>query len=205
MFDGKQQSLFQTFEVALYKLGTHVLINQLGKQASQLANCHIVPLVWLLESDQAKKPLPESKYSFDQADQTSQADDDMQDKTADGTTSLPADNRRTTRKRGADAASAANDADKTTNNTQKNGKNGKAKSSEDKKPATKKRGADEDPVKKGSSKKTKDIQKTTIKALNVPIDDGFEELGKLKGKSAMGELSRGRQTDNPCDRPQGLH
>lgn len=104
-----------------------------------------------------------------------------------------------------DAASAANDADKTTNDTQKNGTNGKAKSSEDKKPAAKKRGADEDPAKKGSNKKTKDIQKTTIKALNVPIDDGFEELGKLKGKSAIRELRCGIQTDTPCDRPKGLH
>lgn len=205
MFDGKQQSMFQTSEVGLYEIGTLLLINQLDKQASQLANCQIVPLSWLLESDQAKKPLPESKYSFGQPDQVSQADDDTQDKTVDGTTSLPADNKRTTRKRGADAASAANDADKTTNDTQKNGTNGKAKSSADKKPATKKRGADEDPVKKGSNKKTKDIQKTTIKALNVPIDDGFEELGKLKGKSAMRELSCGIQTDTPCDRPQGLH
>ncbi|CAI7658001.1 unnamed protein product [Penicillium crustosum] len=150
------------------------------KQASQLTNCHIVPLSWLLESDQAKKPLPESKYAFGQANQASQADDDTQNKIVDGTASLPADNKRITRKRGVDAASAANDADKTTNDTQKNGTNGKAKSSEDKKSATKKRGADEDPVKKGSNKKTKDIQKTTIKALNVPIDDGFEELGKLK-------------------------
>lgn len=192
MFDGEQQSLFQTFEAVLYKLGTLLLISLLDKQASQLANCHIVPLLWLVESDQAKKPLPESKYSFGQADQTSQGDDDVQDKTADGTASLPADNKRTTRKRGADAASAANDADKTTNDTQKNGTKGKAKSSEDKKAATKKRGADEDPVKKGSNKKAKDIQKTTIKALNVPIDDGFEELGKLKGRSAMRELRRGR-------------
>lgn len=164
-----------------------------------------MPLLWLVESDQAKKPLPESKYSFGQADQTSQGDDDIQDKNADSTASLPADNKRTTRKRGADAASAANDADKTANDAPKNGTNGKAKSSEDKKVATKKRGADEDPVKKGSNKKTKDIQKTTIKALNVPIDDGFEELGKLKGRSAMRELRRGRQTNTPCDRSQGLH
>lgn len=197
MLDGKQQSLFQTFEVALHELGTILLINPLDKQASQLANCHIVPLVWLLESDQAKKPLSESKYSFGQSNQTSQTDDDTQDKTADGTASLPADNKRTTRKRGADAASAVNDADKTTNDTQKNGTNGKAKSSKDKKPEAKKRGADEDPVKKESNKKTKDIQKTTIKALNVPIDDGFEELGKLKGKSAMRELRHGRQADTP--------
>jgi hypothetical protein len=205
VFDGKQQSLFQTLEVALYKLGTLLLTNQLDKQASELANCHIVPLLWLLESDKAKKPLPESKYSFSQADQTPQADDDTQDKTADDTASPPIDNKRTTRRRGANAASTENDAAKATNDTQKNGTNGKAKSSEDKKPATKKRGADEDPVKKGSNKKTKDIQKTTIKALNVPIDDGFEELGKLKGKSAMRELRCGRKTDTPCDRPQGLH
>lgn len=205
MFDGKQQLIVQTSEVKLYELGSPLLTNQLDKQAIQLTNCHIVPLSWLLESDQAKKPLPESKYAFGQANQASQADDDTQNKIVDGTASLPADNKRITRKRGVDAASAANDADKTTNDTQKNGTNGKAKSSEDKKSATKKRGADEDPVKKGSNKKTKDIQKTTIKALNVPIDDGFEELGKLKGKFAMRELKSGRQTDTPCDRPQGLH
>ncbi|KAJ6127993.1 hypothetical protein N7471_009210 [Penicillium samsonianum] len=150
------------------------------KQASQLANCHIVPLSWLLESDEAKKPLPESKYSFGQADQASQVDDKTQKNTADGSASVPTDNKRTTRKRGADAASAEKDADKTTNDAHKNGANVKAEPSEDKKPATKKRSADEDPVKNGSNKKTKDIQKTVTKALNIPIDEGFEALGKLK-------------------------
>ncbi|KAJ5971379.1 uncharacterized protein N7479_001297 [Penicillium vulpinum] len=150
------------------------------KQASQVANCHIVALSWLLESAEAKKPLPESKYSFSQADQASQADEDTQKKTTDSSASLPAENKRTTRKRGADAASAQNDADNTTNDSQKNGANGKAKSSEDKKPASKKRGADEDLDQKTSNKKTKDIQKTSTKALNIPIDEGFEALGKLK-------------------------
>ncbi|KGO78340.1 hypothetical protein PITC_059530 [Penicillium italicum] len=128
---------------------------------------------------QAKKPLPESKYSFGQADQADQADNDTQ-KTADASVSVPADNKRTLRKRGTAAVSAENDADQTTKDTKKNIANGKAKSSEDKKPAAKKRGADEDPVKKGSNKKRKDIQKTTTKAINVPIDEGFEALGKLK-------------------------
>ncbi|KAK4869128.1 hypothetical protein LT330_006128 [Penicillium expansum] len=149
------------------------------KQASQVANCHIVPLSWLLESDQAQKPLPESKYSFGQADQADQADDDTQ-KTAYASASVPTDNKRTLRKRGVAAVSVENDADKTTVDTKKNGANGKAKSSEDKKPATKKRGADEDPVKNGSNKKKKDTQKTTTKAINIPIDEGFEQLGKLK-------------------------
>ncbi|KAJ5371769.1 hypothetical protein N7517_003775 [Penicillium concentricum] len=187
------------------------------KQACQLANCHIVPLSWLLDSDKAKKPLAESKYSLGQADQASQADDNAQTETADSIASLPADNKRITRKRGADAASAENDADKTTNGTQKNGANakdkssgdkkaavknedvdenpieskktkvtkanganGKAKPSEDKKPGSKKRGADEDTVENASKKKTKDTQKTATKAINVPIDEGFESLGKLK-------------------------
>ncbi|KAJ5462438.1 hypothetical protein N7530_010643 [Penicillium desertorum] len=149
------------------------------KQASQLANCHIVPLSWLVESDEAKKPLPESKYSFGQPNQASQADDDPQEKTADGSAALPADNKRTTRKRGT-AASAKNDDAQKTSDTLKNGADGKAEPSEDKKPATKKRGADEEPVQNGSNKKAKDIQKTTTKAINVPIDEGFEELGKLK-------------------------
>lgn len=149
--------------------------------------------------------MPESKYSFGQADQASQVDDKTQKNTADGSASVPTDNKRTTRKRGADAASAEKDADKTTNDAHKNGANVKAEPSEDKKPATKKRSADEDPVKNGSNKKTKDIQKTVTKALNIPIDEGFEALGKLKGKSAMRELMRGRQTDTPCHRPQGLH
>ncbi|CAG8909903.1 unnamed protein product [Penicillium egyptiacum] len=149
------------------------------KQASQLANCHIVPLSWLVESDKAKKPLPESNYSFGQADQAPQADDDTQ-KNVDGIAALPADNKRTTRKRGADATSAANDSDKTTNDTQKNGTSRKGNPNVDKQPTTKKRAADEEPVKKGANKKIKDIQKTATKAINVPIDEGFEALGKLK-------------------------
>ena len=159
-----------------------LLIDRVDKQASQLANCHIVPLSWLVESDEAKKPLSESKYSFGQANQVSQADDYTQKKTVDGGAAPPADNKRTTRKRGA-AASAEDDAAKTTNDSLKNGADGAAKPSEDKKPAGKKRGADEEPIKNGSNKKAKDIQKTTTKAITVPIDDGFEELGKLKGKS----------------------
>jgi poly [ADP-ribose] polymerase len=185
--DGKECSPFQTFEVSevsLYNIGTLLLINRIDKQASQLANCHIVPLSWLVESDEAKKPLPESKYSFGQPNQASQAADDPQEKTADGSAALPADNKRTTRKRGA-AASAKNDDAQKTSDTLKNGVDGKAEPSEDKKPAMKKRGADEEPVQNSSNKKAKDIQKTTTKAINVPIDEGFEELGKLKGKSAI--------------------
>ncbi|KAJ5520924.1 hypothetical protein N7463_001377 [Penicillium fimorum] len=144
------------------------------KQASQLANCYIVPLSWLFDSDKAKKPLAESKYSFGQADQVSQGDENAQDNIG----SLPTNNKRITRKRGADAVSTRNDADETTNVT--NGANGKDKPSQDKKPTNQKRGAGEDKVKNGSNKKTKDIQKTASKAINVPIDEGFERLGKLK-------------------------
>lgn len=161
-----------------------LLINWAGKQASQLTNCHIVPLSWLVESDEAEKPLPETKYSFGPANQSSQADDDTQKTTVDGSAALPADNKRTTRNRGA-AASGENKDAKATGDTLKNGADGKAKPSEDKKSATKKRGADEEPVKNGSNKKAKDIQKATTKAINVPIDEGLEELGRLKGKSAI--------------------
>ncbi|KAJ5817241.1 hypothetical protein N7447_009474 [Penicillium robsamsonii] len=177
-----------TFSTAITDDCTHLVTTEKDvekqttkyKQAFQLANCHIIPLAWLLDSDKAKKPLAESKYSFGQVDQASQADDNAHTKTADSIASLPADNKRITRKRGADAASAENDADKTTNGAQKNGANGNDKSSGDKKPASKKRGADEDTGKNGSNKKTKDIQKTSTKAINVPIDEGFESLGKLK-------------------------
>lgn len=175
----------------MYDLGALLLTNRPDKQASQVSNCHIVPLSWLLESAEAKKPLPESKYSFGQA---SQPDDDTQ-KTADA---APAENKRITRKRGADTAPAE------TQDTQKNGADSKAKPSEDKKPASKKRSATEDPVKNGSDKKTKDIQKTTKKTINVPVDEGFMEFGKIKGKSSMRHLMWGSQT-NTRHRSQGLH
>ncbi|CAG8192223.1 unnamed protein product [Penicillium olsonii] len=42
------------------------------KKANSLPNCQIVSLSWLLESVQAKKPLPESKYTFDDEEQTPQ-------------------------------------------------------------------------------------------------------------------------------------
>ncbi|KAI1830556.1 hypothetical protein DTO027I6_8828 [Penicillium roqueforti] len=164
-----------TFSTAVTDECTHLVTTEKDvekqttkyKQASQVSNCHIVPLSWLLESAEAKKPLPESKYSFGQA---SQPDDDTQ-KTADA---APAENKRITRKRGADTAPAE------TQDTQKNGADSKAKPSEDKKPASKKRSATEDPVKNGSDKKTKDIQKTTKKTINVPVDEGFMEFGKIK-------------------------
>ncbi|KAJ5209988.1 hypothetical protein N7491_009799 [Penicillium cf. griseofulvum] len=148
------------------------------KQASQLANCRIVPLLWLIESDEAKKPLAESKYSsFAQADQASQADENADTKAADGSESGPADNKRITRKRGVVVASAENNAEETTNNTKKNGLKGKVQPSEDKKVVGKKRGADEDTVENASNKKAKDIQKTGTKAINVPIDEGVHGLG----------------------------
>ncbi|OQE36958.1 hypothetical protein PENCOP_c011G01823 [Penicillium coprophilum] len=150
------------------------------KQASQLANCHVVPLSWLLESTKAKKPLAESNYFFGQTNQVSQVDNDTQQKTMDGSASLPVDNKRVTRNRGADVASVGTDAGSTPEGTQKNGANGKPRLSEDKKPASKKRGSDEDTVKNGPNKKTKDTQKTATKAIRVLIDEGFEALGKLK-------------------------
>jgi poly [ADP-ribose] polymerase len=41
-----------------------LLNNRPDKKASGLPGCHVVSLEWLLESTQARKPLPESKYAF---------------------------------------------------------------------------------------------------------------------------------------------
>ncbi|CAI7590850.1 unnamed protein product [Penicillium glandicola] len=150
------------------------------KQASKLANCHIVTILWLLHSHEAKKPLLELEFYFDPVSQVSEADDDAQDKSANGSAVPPAENRRTTRKRGADAASVENDADKTIEDTKKNGANGNAKPSDEKKPATKKRSVDEDAAENSSNKKTKNIQKTGTKAINIPIDEGFGGHSTLK-------------------------
>ncbi|KAG0154574.1 hypothetical protein PDIDSM_142 [Penicillium digitatum] len=175
-----------TFSTAVTEDSTHLVTTEKDvekgttkyKQASQVVNCHIVPLSWLLDSDQAKKPLPESNYSFGQAEQASKSDEDTNTKVVDANASVPMDNKRTLRKRAVDAVSPENDAEKKTNDTKKNSANGKA--AMDKKLTTKKRRADEDSGKSGSNKKAKDIQKTATTAINVPIDDGFEELGKLK-------------------------
>lgn len=37
---------------------------RLDKQAAKLDNCHVVSLDWLLDSEKAKKRLPEKKYLF---------------------------------------------------------------------------------------------------------------------------------------------
>lgn len=114
----------------------------------------------------------------------SQVDQDTQQDSTDGSTSVPADNKRVMRKRGVAKDSVIDGDSKPKDDTKKKASNGKPIKSEDEKPKTKKRGADEDPTENGSKKKTKDIQKTAAKTLIVPIDEGFIETGKLNSKSA---------------------
>jgi poly [ADP-ribose] polymerase len=136
--------------------------------------------LWLIESDEAKKPLAESKYSsFTQINQASQADENTDTKAVDGSESVPADNKRVTRKRGVVVASAENDAEETTN-TKKNGANGKAKPSLDAKPTIKNEDVDDDPAENDTDTKTKVTKKTGVKGKAKNAEDK-KVAGKKRG------------------------